>query len=574
MDKKGVKVKRLPSGMCDFKEIIENDCEYVDKTSFIIELLNKKEKVTNILRPRRFGKTLMQSTLKYFFDIREGKENRDLFKGLDIERSPFFKEQGQYPVINLTFKNIRESNWNKCFEKIKDIIGEEYKNHSYLIENSKTMYVSDVEYFTRILNKQGSEVDLSNSLIYLSQFLFKYYNKRAIVLIDEYDTPIIEGSLEGYYKEVTNFISGFLSGGLKGNNNLYFGLMTGITKLSNTGIFSELNNVSFYPITNKNYSDKFGFTEAEVQNLLNNYGMEERYEEVRDWYNGYTIGNDRIYNPYSLLKYIAEEELISGWLSTSSNELVKKKLKILLEDAEKKEMIRAMEDLYNGKDVKIEPREDININEVKDKEGILSLLLNSGYLTFEYAGKEGERKDSVLNVRIPNKEVREVYKTIQKESLSEEYKGDGFSKLLKSIELGSEKEIEESIKFQLMDASFHDFGSKNLERDYHNFVHGMIRALGEKYEITSNREVGMGRCDIILIPKSSGVNRGIVLEFKANSSKESAEEEKTEKLAKEAIEQIKSKGYADELRKRGISKTRIIGMGFINKGVSVKIENI
>lgn len=571
---KKVEGKILPSGVCDFKEIIDNNFKYVDKTSFIADLLNKKEKVTNILRPRRFGKTLMQSTLKYFFDIRGRAENRELFRGLEIEKSDHFREQGSYPVISLTFKDIRENSWEKCFKKITRLIAKEYNNHRYL-SDSECISQEDRKYFCKILKGVEDEVDISLSLDYLSGFLYKHYGKKVVVLIDEYDTPIIEGELEGYYGQVTKFMSNFLSGGLKGNGSLYLGVMTGIIKLSNTGIFSELNNVDFYPITDQTYSDKFGFTTSEVEHLLANYGIENKLEEVKDWYNGYNIGLERIYNPYSLLKYISKGELVSGWLGTSSNELAKKKLKTLLENFQSRDTIKAMEDLYNDLDVEIEPLEDININEVKDIDGILSLLLNGGYLTFEYAGKEGEIKDSLLRVRIPNKEVKAVYKTIQKEILDDRYKDRGFNQLLESIESGTIEEIEKNMKSQLLDASFYDFVGKNLERDYHNFVHGMIRALGDKYEITSNREVGQGRCDILLFPKSKSVKNGIVLEFKAENgdSGNTRNMEKAKKLAKEAVEQIKTKEYVHEIKRRGISGVRTIGFGFVNKEVSALIEN-
>ncbi len=281
---------------------------------------------------------------------------------------------------------------------------------------------------------------------------------------------------------------------------------------------------------------------------------------------------------------------MNGWLSTSGNELAKKKIDMLLERYQERSIVKQMEVLYNGEGVEIEPVEDISINDLDDIEGVLSLLLYAGYLTFEYKGKEGERKDKRLKVKIPNEEVREVYISVQKKMLSARYWDDGFIELMESIEKVSEKEIEKRMKSQLMDASFHDFSGENLEKDYHNFVHGMIRALVRRYEIRSNREVGMGRCDIILIPRGVLKEEGIILEFKAEKKKEEkgdrkgakgkgkkkveeSREKRAEKISKEAIEQIKREEYPEEMRKRGVKKLRMIGMGFVDKIVGVKIEN-
>merc|ERR1711916_169022 len=260
-------------------------------------------------------------------------------------------------------------------------------------------------------------------------------------------------------------------------------------------------------------------------------------------------GGEMIYNPYSLLKYISEGEEVNGWLETSSNDLAKEKIRLLMENSGNKKIVKEMEGLYNGSEVEIEPVDNIEVSNVKDMNGILSLLLYAGYLTFEYGGKEGERRDKRLKVRIPNEEVREEFETVQEMILEERYKEDDFLKLLESIEVGKEEEIEKNMRSQLLGASFHDFSGKNMEKDYHNFVHGMIGGMVRKYEIKSNREAGMGRCDIILMPRDVMKQEGIVIELKAeNSAKESESREKAaEKISKEAIKQIKEEKYFEEM---------------------------
>ena len=596
--------KKLPVGEEDFKNIIEGDYYYVDKTLFIPEMLKRGAKVTAVMRPKRFGKTMMLSTCKYFFDIEGREENKKLFKGLNIEKSKYFQEQGKYPVIHLTFKDVQEESWEKCLTKIGALISDEYQNHEDKIEEAfgeGRLRKKDKRYFDNVIDENCSETKLEDSLKRLSRYLYKCYSREVVILIDEYDTPIIEGELCGYYEKVKRFMRNLLSAGLKDNVYLYRGLMTGIVRMSGAGIFSGLNNVDINTVADGEFGDKFGFTKDEVKNMLDIYGMEDRLKEVKGWYNGYKILKKKVYNPYSLLKFVKKKKIVNGWIESGDNELAIKKIRSFLEFEGCSSYARnSMEKIVSGGKVEIEYNQNIRI-EGSGIDDALSLLLSTGFLTFEYLEGVVGRKDKRLRVFIPNNEVREVYKETLDLKVITKYKSREFEEFLEVFETGGEKEIREGIESHLMDASFHDFSEDKvkrgerkelIEKDYHNFLHGMFRGYIGRYEVKSNREAGKGRYDLMMIPKIKNRRReGMIVELKAENRKEKEsrrmrQEKESEEVriksdveaakakSKEGLNQIKDRGYIEELKGKDIYNVRQVGIGFVGKSVGVTIEDV
>ena len=592
--------KKLPVGNADFKKVITEENYYVDKTLFIKEMLDGGEEVRVVMRPKRFGKTMMLSTCKYFFDMEGKEENKKLFKGLDIEKSKYFQEQGKYPVIYLTFKDVKEENWTDCYSKIKSMIKKEYDKHK-ILKTSSILTDLEKKTYEQIIDGIDDITEYESSLGNLSEFLYKQHKEKVVILIDEYDTPIIEGEIKGYYEKVKGFMKNFLSAGLKDNICLYRGLMTGIVRMSGAGIFSGLNNVDINTIAGGEFGDKFGFTEDEVKNMLKIYGMKDRLEEVKGWYNGYTILGEKVYNPYSLLKFVKRKEIVNGWIESGDNELARKKIRSFLEFEGCSSIARnSMEKIVSGGEVEIEYNQDIRV-EGSGIDDALSLLLSSGFLTFEYLKGIIGRKDKRLSVVIPNEEVREVYKRTLDLKVIEKYKSREFEEFLEVFETDEEQVIKEGIESHLMDASFHDFSEDRvkrgerkelIEKDYHNFLHGMFRGYIGRYEVKSNREAGKGRYDLMMIPKiKNKIRKGMIVELKAENreekegrrkrQKEESEEVKVKSdveaakaKSKEGLMQIKDRRYIEELKGKEIFKVRLIGIGFVGKSVGVTIEEI
>ena len=316
--------KKLGLGVEDFKEIISFDYYYIDKTKFIEEILLDGAKIKLFCRPRRFGKTLNMSTLRYFFDIKNREENRKLFNGLYIENSPMIREQGKYPVIFISFKGINTLTFENLIERIKDRISTLYRSYSFLIKNFNEF---EIEKFKNITNSNIDTIQLESSLLFLSEVLYKYYDEKVIILIDEYDIPLLTAYENGYYNEAINFFKGFYGDVLKTNEYLHMGVLTGIVRVAQAGIFSDLNNIENYTILNKKYSQYFGLLEDEVEKALQDYDVSYKLEEVKSWYNGYRFGNSEVYNPLSILKFLSIEELGAYWINTSGNTLIKELLK-------------------------------------------------------------------------------------------------------------------------------------------------------------------------------------------------------------------------------------------------------
>ena len=543
-------MKKIPIGVDDFKEIISNDFYYVDKTKSIEDILSDGSKVKLFTRPRRFGKTLNMSTLKYFFDINNAVENRKLFNGLDIEKSEYISEHGKYPVIFISMKGIKATTWLASLFAIKGLIAELYNEFEFIRD---ILNKAELEKFDKIwLKKDDGEYE--NALKNLTAFLYKYYKKAVILLIDEYDNPLITAHKYDYYDDALTFFKIFYGEALKTNPYLKMGVMTGIIRVIKAGIFSDLNNLSVYSILNDFYSDFFGFTQDEVKKALKDFNIEYELPDVKAWYDGYKFGNSDVYNPWSILKFLQFKKLIPYWIDTSDNYLINKTLKNASSDT-----MEALQALFSSESVEENINGNSDLSILFGEEEIWELLLFSGYLTIDK--KIGEDYENVYALRLPNREVKEFFK--QKfidvnfgESLFrntmealKKSKIDNFEKYLQNIILKS--------------TSYND--TKN-EDFYHGLILGMTLYLDRDYYITSNKESGLGRYDVIIEPKNKN-NRGFILEFKVAKS-----EKELEKVSEEAIEQIINKKYDISLKERGIRDITLIGIAFFGKILKVNYK--
>ena len=542
--------KLIPDGISDFKTLIENNYYYIDKTSFISEVGKNVGKTLLFTRPRRFGKTLNMSMLKYFFDVKEANENRKLFKNLEIENLAYFKEQGKYPVIFISMKDIKEMSFDGAIIEVKNLLKKIYNQFEFIREK---LNEGELIEFDNIWLGKNDE-NLKSSLLNLATFLKKYYNQKVIVLIDEYDTPLVSAYRYDYYNEAKNFFSSFYSSVLKDNNILQVGVVTGIIRVVRAGIFSDLNNLSEHSILNKEYDEYFGFLEEEVKKALKYYEIDSKLDEVHFWYNGYKFGDTKVYNPWSILKFLSEKEFKSYWIDTSENYLIKD----ILKGANKK-TFEKLNNLLFGKEVKEEITGKSTLQEVLEAHDLWELLLFSGYLTIDSKIEKNE-----YTIKIPNKEVKEFFG----DSFIEISFGTNltFKNLIGNLLDNEIEEFEENLQEILLRyMSFYDVS--NIEKVYHSFILGLMIHLEGKYEINSNGEGGLGRYDIAIEPLNRNL-RGFILEFKVADS-----EEKLDEKANEGLEQIEDKKYYIELRKKGIKDITFIGMAFYKKLVKIKAKN-
>ena len=542
--------KLIPDGISDFKTLIENNYYYVDKTPFISEIGKNVGKTLLFTRPRRFGKTLNMSMLKYFFDIKEANENRKLFKNLEIENLAYFKEQGKYPVIFISMKDIKEMSFDGAIIEVKNLLKKVYNQFEFIREK---LNEGELIEFDNIWLGKNDE-NLKNSLLNLATFLKKYYNQKVVVLIDEYDTPLVSAYRYGYYKEAKNFFSSFYSSALKDNNILQVGVITGIVRVIKAGIFSDLNNLSEHSILNKEYDEYFGFLEEEVKNALKYYEIDSKLDEVHSWYNGYKFGDTKVYNPWSILKFLSQKEFKSYWIDTSDNYLIKDILK-----SADKETFDKLNNLLFGKKVEEEITGKSTLQEVLEAQDLWELLLFSGYLTID-----SKMEKNIYSIKIPNKEVKEFFG----DSFIEISFGTNltFKNLIVNLLDNKIEKFESNLQEILLKyMSFYDVS--NIEKVYHSFILGLMIHLEGKYKISSNGEGGLGRYDIAIEPLDRNL-RGVILEFKVADS-----EEKLDEKASEGLEQIEDKKYYIELEKRGIKDITFIGMAFYKKFVKIKAKN-
>ena len=392
-------MKKIPIGIDDFKKIRENDIYYIDKTKYIEEILVDASEVKLFTRPRRFGKTLNMSMLKYFFDIKNKEENKKLFQDLYIEKSDFFQEQGAYPVVYISLKGIKADTWESSFFLIKSLISSIYNEFEYIREK---LNESQLDSFNKVWLKKD-DGEYRNALKNLTSFLHEYYKKEVILLIDEYDSPLINAYEHGYYDEAIVFFQVFYGEALKTNPYLRMGIMTGIIRVIKAGIFSDLNNLKVYSILEKEYSDFYGFTQEEVEKALKNFNIEYELPEVKAWYDGYRFGNSDVYNPWSILNFIQSEELRPYWIETSGNFLINNILKNV-----STETIEVLENLFNGISMEENISGNSDLSILMGEDEIWELLLFSGYLTIDE--KIGESYEDIYTLRLPNREVKEFFR--------------------------------------------------------------------------------------------------------------------------------------------------------------------
>ena len=541
--KKGIGV-----GIEDFKKIIEEDCYYFDKTNYIEELLKDRTEIKLFTRPRRFGKTLNMTTLKYFFDVRNAEENRKLFKDLYIEKSEYFKEQGQYPTIFITLKDTKKNNWEECYSKIKIILRDLYEEHSYIKDK---LSINEKEEYDKILFKKD-DAEYDNALLNLTKYLYNYYQKKVVLLIDEYDSPLITANQFGYYKEAINFFRDFLSSALKTNSNLKMGVLTGIVQVAKEGIFSGLNNVKTYNILGDKFETFFGLSEEEVENALKYFGMTYEIKEVKRWYDGYKFGNAEVYNPWSIINYLSDRGLQAYWVNTSDNALIYDNLKNSTVD-----VFKDLEALFEGKAIKKEISPFFTFEELSKFDGIWQLMVYNGYLKINKKLSNDE-----YMIKIPNYEIQTFFKKgfIDKFLVS----GNYFNPMMDALLDGDIEEFERRLQnIFLVNTSFYDLKG---EKVYHSLFLGMLIWLRDKYEVKSNGERGHGRYDAMLIPLDK-IKPAYIFEFKVSKTIKGL----TAK-AEEALEQIISKKYDIGLKELGISKIYRIGIAFKGKNVKVKYE--
>ncbi|NMM64029.1 AAA family ATPase [Clostridium sp. P21] len=555
-------MKRISIGITDFKEIVNDNYYLVDKSLFIKEIIEDGSKVLLLPRPRRFGKTVNMSMLKYFFE-KTDEDNSLLFKELNINKhKDIMERQGSYPVIYLTFKDEKYLNWKDCKSGMKFIIGSEFKRHKYLLE-SNILDDEEKEIYKDVMNLKAEDIYYYKSLLSLSIYLFKYYNKKAVIIIDEYDVPIQSGYTSGYYEDIISFMRNFLSGGLKDNVYLEKAILTGILRVARESIFSGLNNLNVYSILKNKYSSYFGFSEAEIEEVFKYYKVESKLDEVKSWYNGYVFGENIIYNPWSILNYVNnyEEGLQPYWINTSSNDLVKS---LITKGGQ--QLKSELEDLIRNKSIIKEINENIEMKEIdKSTENVWSFLLLSGYLKTINKVRKSDRR-LVCELAIPNIEVKYLYNEIIMSWFRESINNDEFNFMLKSLINGDIKTFGKILKkFVLSSVSYFDISGQESEKVYHAFILGMLIALSEDYEVKFNRESGYGRYDVIIIPKDKN-KIGIIMEFK---KVDRDEKEDLKKAAEDGLKQIKERDYKQELVMREIKNIIEVAIAFEGKDVMI-----
>lgn len=553
--------KKIPIGIEDFKEIIDKSCYFVDKSLLIRNILESGSKVNLFTRPRRFGKTLNMSMMRYFFE-KSNEDNSYLFKNLAIAQDggQYMKHQGQYPVISITFKDIEASDYETAFSMFKSIIADEFERHSELLESDK-LKPRQRRRFENIYNDTAADSEYIMALKLLSDCLYQVYQKKVIILIDEYDVPLQNAYFNRYYDKMVELIRSVFSKALKTNNSLEFAVLTGCLRISKESIFTGLNNLDVYSVTDTEFSDAFGFTESEVKSMLEYYQLTDRFEEIKEWYDGYLFGRTEIYNPWSVLKYIqktsadAHIKADAYWLNTSSNSIIHE-LIVKSNVTVRKET----EMLINGEALEKQLFSDITYaNMDVNHEHIWSFLLYTGYLKAVRIFKKG--KYIFFEGKIPNKEVEIIYEETFRQWFDTLIQGADKSRFFNAVLNGDTAVFEEEVnKFMLNSISYHD----GYENFYHGFLAGLLK-YSERFLVESNREAGTGRSDIVITDLLKR-ETAVIIEIKA-----AKEEKEMDERCDEALQQIEDRKYAHALTQKGYRKILKYGIAFCGKVCKVTL---
>ena len=558
--------KKLPIGISDFKKIIDENYYYFDKTELIKSIIGEPGEVKLFTRPRRFGKTLNMSMIKYFFDIENKDVNKKLFENLKISENEYFEKQGTAPVISISFRNYDESSWGNGFEMIKNTISDLYDEFEFVKEN---LSARKKEKYDSILFNRATEATWKLALLDLTKYLYEYYGKKVVVLIDEYDQPIIDSYVKGYYQEAISFFKTFYGVVLKDNNYLEMGIMTGILRVAKENIFSGLNNLRVHTILDNRFTEYFGITESEVEKALKDFNLEFELQDVQKWYNGYLFGDIKVYNPWSIINFLNDEKLKPYWVNTSGNELIKLYLKKL-----KNEIFDDFSKLLNREEIYKRINENMTFSNLESNysKNIWNLFFHSGYLTLAKKIED----NGMCYLKIPNEEILKMFSEMFIEIYFENY--NSFYNMVYSLKNGDIETFKKELrKILLENVGIFDVSGGYKEQFYHGLMLGIILILKNEYEITSNNFSGKGRYDLLLKPKNLKKRKeGIILELKVVNAIENLSEDKIfEKLENEcdiALQQIEEKEYDSVLKNSRVENILKIRIAFFGKEVAVKFD--
>ena len=547
-------------GTSDFKKLRVNKDYYIDKSMYIKDIIDSRSEVVLVTRPRRFGKTLNMSMLRYYFDC-DVKDSKELFEGLKImeQGEKYTSKLGAYPCIYLTLKDVNDSNYENMILNLKTAILEMYREHMYLLESDK-IYQFEKDKIMDILYTREDEVALKGSVRELSGYLYRHYGKSVMLFIDEYDVPIQTAYVEGYYEQAIKFLKTFYGTTFKDNPYLEKTVLTGVSRVAKESIFSGANNFDVYTILNDEFADDFGITSEEMEKVIEDFKVKDEKEEIRKWYDGYRIGNvEGIYNPWSVLNYLAKKELKPYWVNTSSNDLIKLTIKNSMTVKEK------IERLLKDEEIEVPINlETIIVGTENNEDNIWGLMLGTGYLkVVEVVDLVG----GIYKVKIPNYEIKTLFQDIVRSWFKDKVVGNDLRSILKDLVELKLDEFEKKFRVLVREMfSYMDVGENTAENFYHAFVLGMLVGLKDSYYVNSNRESGFGRYDIMLEPQNKEGN-SFIIEFKVADD---FENETIEEVIVSAKKQIEEKGYESNLRERGFNN--ITKMVFAFKGKECKME--
>ena len=553
-------MKGIGIGESDFKGLRIRDNYYIDKTMYIKDIIDNQSRVILVTRPRRFGKTLNMSTLKYYFDCTK-KDSKELFNGLKIMKQgeQYTSKLGYYPVIYITLKDVQDRNFENMLLNLKSAMIDMYQEHRYLLDSNK-IYPEEKQAITDILFARENEVSLRNSIRELSKYLYRYYKKPVILLIDEYDVPLQNAYVEGYYEEAVKFFKIFYGTTFKDNPYLEKTVLTGVSRVAKESIFSGANNFDVYTVLDDEFSDDFGITEEEMDKVIKDFNIQDKKEDIKEWYDGYTIGHTKgIYNPWSILNYLTDRKLMPYWVNTSSNDLIKLVLKNSSTIKEK------IERLLRDETIEVPINlETVIVGIENNEDNIWGLMLGTGYLKVE---ETVDLTKGIYKVKLPNREIKELFRGIVEGWFRNKVIGNDLNSILKDLITLNIKEFEKKFRVLVKEMfSYMDVGENTAENFYHAFVLGMLVGLKDTYYVNSNRESGYGRYDIMLEPKDKNGN-SFIMEFKVLDD---MEEKTIEDTIKNAKKQIEEKGYEENLKERGFKN--ITKMVYAFKGKEVKLE--